>query len=173
MPTATDIVVVLDVIVHTPAWQDTLPDAEPYITTICHEVFRHTGVCGHIAQLELSVTLADDEYVQELNNQYRHKNKPTNVLSFPNLVITPPHFDKIENYNGYALLGDIILSLETLEKEAAEQQKSFKAHFSHLVVHGLLHLLGYDHEIENEATIMESLEAEILARFDIASPYEA
>lgn len=150
-----------------------MPDSEQYSIRLCSEVLDFVGITRHMKQLELSVTLADDAYVHLLNKQYRHKDKPTNVLSFANIAITPPSFDQIEHYNGYALLGDIILSLETLEKEALEQGKTLKAHFSHLLIHGTLHLLGYDHETEEEAHIMEALEIALLATHSIASPYES
>lgn len=162
----------VDVIVHNECWLETLPSIEENTLSICQQALRFTGITAHLEQLELSVTLADDAHVQMLNKQYRQKDKPTNVLSFPNSSLTPPDFEDIDDYEGYLLLGDIVLSLETLEKEAQEQGKSLQAHFTHLLVHGLLHLLGYDHETEEEAVIMEALETRILAEWGIESPYE-
>lgn len=161
----------IDVIIANQAWNSVLSDAESLVKYICTASLHYTGITAHLSELELSVTLADDHDVQELNKEYRQKDKPTNVLSFPNLALDPLHFEQIETHEGYALLGDIILSLETLEREAQEQGKNLSAHFTHLLVHGLLHLLGYDHETEEEATVMEALETEILATFGIASPY--
>ncbi len=111
---------------------------------------------------ELSVVLTDDAEQRELNRQYRGIDKPTNVLSFPQ--IEP--FSPIRG-----LIGDIILARETLEREAQELDKPLAEHFTHLVVHGFLHILGYDHIAEDEALQMESLETQILAGLGIADPY--
>lgn len=111
----------------------------------------------------LSIVLADDEYVQQLNKQYRGKDKPTNVLSFP----ADAHDPMAEP--GY--LGDMVISIDTLKREATVQGKKFDHHYLHLVVHGMLHLLGYDHEVEQDAQKMESLEIEILKEMGIPNPY--
>lgn len=107
--------------------------------------------------LSISVVLADDAFVQELNKTYRSKNKPTNILSFQS--------DE-EDY-----LGDLILAYETLEREAQEQHKTLQDHYTHLIVHGLLHLLGYNHEKDNEAKIMENKEISILSALNVKNPY--
>lgn len=107
----------------------------------------------------LAIRLADDAEVQTLNARYRAKDKPTNVLSFPAPEWAAPH------------LGDIILAYETIAREATEQGKSFDHHALHLAVHGMLHLLGYDHESEDQAEEMETLERRILAQFAIEDPY--
>jgi probable rRNA maturation factor len=97
-----------------------------------------------------------------LNRDYRGIDKPTNVLSFPQIEpFTPVR----------GLIGDIILARETLERESLELQKPFSEHFTHLVVHGFLHILGYDHIAEDEALVMEGLETQILKRLGIADPY--
>ncbi len=106
----------------------------------------------------VSVVLADDAKLHELNHTFRGKDKPTNVLSFTG--------------EGEEL-GDIVLAYETVKREAKEQGKSFLAHTAHLVVHGCLHLLGYDHEEEAQAGKMEAREKSILARFGISDPYGA
>lgn len=111
---------------------------------------------------ELSIVLADDAEQQELNRQWRGIDKPTNVLSFP----------QIEPFAAVTgLIGDIILARETLEREAAELQKPLIDHFTHLVVHGFLHILGFDHSTEAEALVMEGLESQILQSLGIADPY--
>ncbi len=110
------------------------------------------------AVFEIAIVLADDEFVKDLNSQYRGKNKPTNVLSFPASPMTPE-------------LGDIVLAIETIEKEAREQKKTFRNHATHLLVHGFLHLLGYDHMEEKQADIMEKMEIKILEKLGITNPY--
>ena len=109
------------------------------------------------------IVLANDTEVQILNNAYRGKNKPTNVLSFPNDVVEK----RIRQ------LGDIILSYDRVAEETTAQNKPFKHHLTHLVIHGVLHLLGLDHENEIDANIMEAYEIAILARMGIANPYES
>ncbi|CAO3417227.1 rRNA maturation RNase YbeY [Azospirillum endophyticum] len=118
---------------------------------------------------ELSVVLADDALVHRLNREYRGKDKPTNVLSFALTEAEEP-----EAQEGVpVMLGDVILAFETVAREASEQGKSFKDHMTHLVMHGVLHLLGYDHETDDEAEEMEALETRLLATLGIADPYAA
>lgn len=111
---------------------------------------------------EISVLLTDDEEQRELNAQWRQKDSATNVLSFP----------QIEPFGPVrGLLGDITLARETLEREARELDKTLDAHFTHLMVHGFLHILGYDHLDEADAVQMEGLETQILAGLGIDDPY--
>jgi probable rRNA maturation factor len=112
---------------------------------------------------EIAVFLADDARVRAVNRQWRAKDKPTNVLSFPG---APP-----ERISQTPFLGDIILAFETTAAEAAAEEKLLEHHMMHLVVHGVLHLLGYDHMTPGEAERMESLESTILASLDIPDPY--
>lgn len=111
---------------------------------------------------ELSIVLTDDAEQRELNRDWRGIDKTTNVLSFPQIEPFGPVV---------GILGDIILARETLEREAAEMGIGFDAHFTHLVVHGFLHILGYDHMDDDEALVMESLETQILASLGVADPY--
>lgn len=119
---------------------------------------------------ELSVVLTDDAHIRALNRTWRGKDKPTNVLSFP-----AGEQHEAEISDDYAdpplLLGDIVVARETLVREAEEEEKSVADHFTHLLVHGFVHLMGYDHEDDAEAEEMEALEAEILAHLGIANPY--
>lgn len=118
------------------------------------------ALAHEVAEGTLTVVLSDDAQVQSLNRDYRAKDKPTNVLSFP------------DGEHGH--LGDIILAYETVAREAVEQGKDFNNHMAHLVVHGVLHLLGYDHELgEDEAEDMEAREIAILHRLGIENPYVA
>jgi probable rRNA maturation factor len=111
---------------------------------------------------ELSILLTNDEEQHELNQQWRGKDSSTNVLSFPQIEPFGPVV---------GILGDITLARETLEQEAQELDKSFADHFTHLIVHGFLHILGYDHLTEAEALQMEGLETQILASLGVADPY--
>lgn len=122
-----------------------------------------TGRLSHLPGAELSIVLADDAQIRSINAEWRSKDKPTNVLSFP----AAPAAQIARS----PLLGDIILARETIALEAAEGGQSFEDHLSHLVIHGLLHLFGYDHETESEAVVMEALETRILATLGIADPY--
>lgn len=112
---------------------------------------------------EIAVMLADDGMVRKLNAQWRAKDKPTNVLSFPAVPLA-----RIANA---PMLGDIIIARETVLREAQDEQKEPADHLQHLVVHGVLHLLGYDHETDDDAEKMEALERAILAGLGIADPY--
>ena len=121
--------------------------------------------------VEVSVLLTSDDEVQTLNREYRHKDKPTNVLSFP--MIQPDLLDALDNSDdGEALLGDIVLAHGVTTREAAEKGVSLEEHATHLIVHGTLHLLGLDHELgEAEAEAMEEIERAALSTLGIADPY--
>lgn len=111
---------------------------------------------------ELSVLLTNDAEQQELNRQWRGKDASTNVLSFP----------QVEGQGAvFGLLGDISLAYETVSREAVEQDKTFEAHFAHLLVHGMLHILGFDHESVKEALAMEARETDIMAQLGYPDPY--
>jgi probable rRNA maturation factor len=114
-------------------------------------------------EAELSLLLTDDAHIRVLNKQWRDQDKPTNVLSFPSA-------DEDDDEPG-PLIGDVIVAYETTAREAEEEGKSFEDHLTHLLVHGLLHLFGYDHIEDDEAEEMEALETEILAGLGVADPY--
>lgn len=122
------------------------------------EVVQHTLKVTKASKGAVAIVLMDDAAIQGINHQFRGKNKPTNVLSFPS--------------SEEGELGDILLAYETIHREADEQGKSLKSHTTHLLVHGVLHLLGHDHEREADAKRMESLEIAILSQLDIDNPYE-
>jgi probable rRNA maturation factor len=124
------------------------------------------AVDADVGEAELAVMLTDDGGIRTLNCNWRGIDKPTNVLSFPALQPTagaPPDAPR--------MLGDIAIAYETTRKEADEEEKPFDHHLSHLAVHGFLHLIGYDHEKDDDAEAMESLEREILAQLGIPDPY--
>jgi len=114
------------------------------------------------SEAELTLRLVDRGESRKLNSRYRGKDQPTNVLSFP--AELPPDL-------GIPLLGDIVLCAPLVGEESAAQNKSLSAHWAHLVIHGVLHLLGHDHQDEREAAEMEAIEVELLASLGFANPY--
>ena len=123
------------------------------------------------ATVEVSIRLTTDGEVHALNRQYRGKDKPTNVLSFP--MVQPDLIDTVSQNSddGELLLGDIVLAHGVCVAEAAERGISAEDHASHLIVHGTLHLLGYDHMTDDEGDAMEAIERDALATLGIADPY--
>ncbi len=150
------------------AWLAKVPDAGD----LCARVAAITlGAAAELVdlpaeRLEVSLLLTHDVQVQELNRDYRGQDKPTNVLSFAALDADSPIPE-----DGPILLGDVIIARETCLREAADEDKTLVDHLSHLVVHGVLHLLGYDHIEDDEAEEMESLERSILAGLGVPDPY--
>lgn len=125
--------------------------------------WAHAALAGRREEAQLTVRIVGNEEGTALNETYRHKQGPTNVLSFAvedaDLLPLP-------------LLGDIVICAPVVEREAHEQRKEAPAHWAHMVVHGVLHLLGYDHMEEHEAQAMETLETDILARLGFSDPYK-
>lgn len=121
------------------------------------------AVAQHRDEAEVSVLIVDTEEGAELNEQWRGKQGPTNVLSFPS--------DLPAELN-LPLLGDLIICAPVVEREAQEQSKALQAHWAHMMIHGTLHLLGYDHIIEAEAEEMEAIETKILAELGYPDPYQ-
>lgn len=161
-----------------------LSDAQ--IETLADKTVRHalatdpafTAFLGNAAndgRLTLALLFTDNAAVRKLNREWRDQDKPTNVLSFPGDWLELEDEDIAALAAGDdvppAHIGDIALALETIRDEAAEQGKDPRAHLLHLILHGTLHLLGHDHEIEAEAEAMEALETRLLADFGIADPY--
>jgi probable rRNA maturation factor len=153
-------VIALELSVEADGWA-ALGDAEALCRRAAESAVAATPALWEGA--EIGILLADDAAVRELNRAWRGKDKPTNVLSFP----APPH----AGGPGTRALGDIVLAFETVTGEAEAQGKTLADHAAHLIVHGVLHLLGYDHETEDEAEAMEALEVRALARLGIADPY--
>lgn len=127
--------------------------------------FRHwarSALAGRRRDAELTIRIVEPAEIRSLNRQYRGKDAPTNVLSFPAEIPEELHIP---------LLGDVVICREVVEAEAQEQGKPVEAHWAHMVVHGVLHLLGYDHETEDEASQMEALEAGIMVELGWPDPY--
>src|SRR5437868_579791 len=152
-----------EVLVVADCWQ-TEPDAEAVI----HRAIQAAAEIADadVGETELAIMLTDDAGIRTLNNNWRGIDKPTNVLSFPALQPTagaPPDAPR--------MLGDIAIAYETTRKQADDEEKPFDHHLSHLAVHGFLHLIGYDHENDDDAEAIEGLEREILAQLGIPEPY--
>lgn len=148
----------VDVIFEDPRWQD-IPDAEETVIRAARAAFASHGT--QAAETELAVLLTGDDALHEMNRRWRGKDMPTNVLSFP--------ADDVARAMGH--LGDIALSCDTLAREAAADAKPLTHHMQHLVIHGVLHLLGFDHMTETQADAMEALERAILAGLGVPDPY--
>lgn len=133
----------------------------------------YSHVAAAAPNVEVSLRLTDDAEVRTLNRQYRGKDKPTNVLSFP--MVPPDLLPALANGDdGEILLGDIVLAAETCAREAGDRQWPLEDYVQHLIVHGLLHLLGYDHEDdETAAAVMEALETAACLALGLADPYGA
>lgn len=121
--------------------------------------------------VEISALLCDDARIAALNADFRGKPQPTNVLSWPAHDLAPPSPGEAPPSPEDGELGDIALARETIEKEAETQQIAVEAHFAHLFSHGVLHLLGYDHETEADALVMETIERRVMAAMGMPDPY--
>ena len=137
---------------------DQLPSEAEYSRWLTHAVSRFKE------QAEVTIRIVDEQESHQLNLDYRGKDKSTNVLSFP--FEAPPGFE-------IDLLGDLVICRQVVEREAKEQNTPLDAHWAHMVVHGSLHLLGYDHIEDDEAEIMESLETDIMQHMGYDDPYAA
>jgi probable rRNA maturation factor len=155
---------ITEVLVVAGCWQ-TEPDAEAVIDRAIATAAEIVN--ADLGEAELAVMLTDDAGIRTLNSNWRGIDKPTNVLSFPALPPTGAGGPD----DAPRMLGDIAIAYETTRREADDEQKPFDHHLSHLAVHGFLHLIGYDHETDNDAEAMETLEAEILAQLGIPDPY--
>jgi probable rRNA maturation factor len=142
--------IAVEVMIASQAWREAIPEAEALVR-------QAAGATDGVG--EATVLLSDDACVRDLNARFRGKDSPTNVLSFP------------AGPNPLGHLGDLALAFGVCESEARAQGKPLADHLRHLVVHGLLHLLGYDHEVEAEGDVMEALERSILGEMGVPDPY--
>ena len=154
-------------------WEKVLPDVSALVQqtadVAAKRVWSDVWFLDENKTFSVNLCLSNDEAVHKLNREFRGVDKPTNVLSFANYE--DDSFEDMLEADDVEL-GDVIVALETLEREAEEQGVSLKAHFMHLWLHGLLHILGYDHIKESDAQVMEGLEIEILATLGIENPYQ-
>ena len=154
-------------------WEKVLPDVSALVQKTADvatkRVWNDVWFLDENKTFSVNLCLSNDEAVHKLNREFRGVDKPTNVLSFANYE--DDSFEDMLEADDVEL-GDVIVALKTLEREAEEQGVSLKAHFMHLWLHGLLHILGYDHMDESDAEVMEGLEIEILATLGIENPYQ-
>lgn len=166
----------LEVIVDDERWPAKLEGAEEwaaqvFATTLAYlEAENLSYGIGFNKPICVNLALSNNLEVQKLNADFRGKNQPTNVLSFAN--VDDDQFMEGLEAMSQVELGDIIIALETLEDEALQKGLLLRNHFAHLLVHGLLHLFGYDHQDDIEAEAMEEIEVEILQKLEINNPYE-
>ena len=135
-------------------WKKSFPLFEKYISQTVNQTIK-TIFHTKSSKFSISFLLTSNQHIKELNNKYRKKNSPTNVLSFPMMV----------NHEGFDLLGDIVLSSETLLKESSEKKITKYDYLCKMTIHGMLHLLGYDHETEKEYNLMSKLENQIFKSY--------
>jgi len=170
---------ILGVSVNCDQWKSALPNYQKYCNQCVVQITQHTlegrFLCN-IPHIELSIVLCDDALIRELNHDYRSKDKSTNVLSFQGLddqeidlylrtnQIIPDH---------PLSLGEIFIAYETMRNEADKSGVKFSDHFQHIAIHGILHVLGYDHMDDEEAQVMEEIETRLLKKLGIDDPYNA
>ncbi len=153
----------IDIAVSDARWTEIDRDLEAAVESAVRATIGHAGLAA--AEAEISVVLGDDALVRQLNQTFRDTDRATNVLSF---ALTE---GEAVPASGPVMLGDVVLAFDTVAREAGEQSKSRRDHALHLVVHGVLHLIGYDHGSEAEARVMERMETRVLADLGIADPY--
>jgi probable rRNA maturation factor len=146
---------IIDIQVQSPLWE-----AEPAAAQTVRDAIAAAATMLSTRNGELGIVLTDDSSVRALNRQWRGIDKPTNVLSFP-----------VRSFDGPAMFGDIVIAYETLRKESDDDDKNFLHHLAHLTVHGFLHLIGYDHQVDAEAEEMEGLESKIMLRMNLPDPW--
>jgi probable rRNA maturation factor len=149
----------IDIVVQAPLWA-----TQRGAKSTVRRAILEAAIATSTSAGELAIVFTDDSAIRSLNRNWRSKDKPTNVLSFParRTGRELPHH-----------LGDIVIAYQTTAREAKAEHKPFRHHLAHLAVHGFLHLIGYDHEADDEAEVMESLEVSVLARMQVPNPYLA
>ena len=140
-------------------------EAQIPVSDECLISWAKLPLLSHKKSAELTLRLVEAEEITELNHNYRKQNKATNVLAFPTLL---PEGIELE----YPLLGDVIICPSVLQAESLEQGTALDAHWAHIVIHGVLHLLGYDHIKESDAELMQELEITLLAKLGFDNPYQ-
>lgn len=161
-----------DLVINHPAWENIGIDLASFTNEVIGLTLTMADLPAKLPgkELEICVVLTDDSEIHSLNRDYRGMDKPTNVLSFANLDSDSADEELTQDGMPF-FLGDVIIAWETMQREALEQHKEFLAHLRHMMVHGTLHLLGYDHIADEDAAKMEGLEIKILEKMNIENPY--
>jgi probable rRNA maturation factor len=161
---------VIDIMVDSPLWK-----TQRGVKAVLQRAIGEAAAMAATSGGELAIVLTDDSAIRALNRDWRGKDQPTNVLSFPAhapaLGRSRAHARAGEPQSGIRLLGDIVIAYETMAREAMAEGRPFRHHLAHLAVHGFLHLLGHDHAQDAQADAMEALEIAVLARLDVPNPY--
>jgi probable rRNA maturation factor len=169
--------IAIDIEVKSKKWQEEKNIAE-FIKKTCQKIIPLTDLKNILKkdfELEIAISLVCDSQIKKINSQFRNKNEPTDVLSFLSLdenLIRKIGLEKTVGSTNYLFLGDIVISFETLKKDAILQKKTLRNHLTHLILHAIMHLIGYDHIEPKMAKIMEQKEIEILKKLDIKNPYK-
>ena len=169
--------IIVDILKKSIRWQQQ-KNIEDFLQKTTKKILPQTSLLNFSKKtqniIQLNIVLLADVQIKKINQQFRQKNKPTNVLSFANLdekLLQTQNIDKVIGNSNFLALGDILFAYQTIDNEAKQQNKSFQNHLTHLLVHGILHLLGCDHETAEMAKIMEEQEIAILNKFKIPNPY--
>ena len=165
-----------DVVIRDSVWLDIAGfedvELEHYISNVLFLVLKYTNFLKYVMQVEVAVLLGDDTELQKLNHQFCHKDEPTNVLSFPTHEFIGGDFSSVVLHNNEIFfLGDVAISYQRIYSESIDQAKTFKEHFTHILVHAFLHLLGFNHIKEFEAEQMEKIEIAIMHSLGFKDPY--
>jgi probable rRNA maturation factor len=163
--------ITLDLIKSHAPWKKHRDINKSLAKSVLKSVLRHFPNYHNVLEVEIAILLTSDAHMQSLNLEFMSKNKPTNVLSFPEMEIKSSSALAFLPPKDYIYLGDIAFGYEVVYAESAAEQKTFIAHFIHLLTHGILHLVGMDHEEAQEAVEMQSIEIAVIRDFDIPSPY--
>jgi probable rRNA maturation factor len=159
------------IIVEDKSWKFEPYVQKRYIRSVIQQVLKHVEAFCNVKIVEVVLVLTNNDKMQQLNYEFLGKNKPTNVLSFPDVEIKTNDLLEFMHLRDYIYLGDIVMGYNVIKAEAEEANITMREHFIHLLVHGVLHLMGYDHIIDRDAEKMMTIEVEILRALNITSPY--
>lgn len=166
----------IDLVTKSKKWS-AVKNIEKFVEKTCKELILLSEIKSFLKKenhLELSISLVSNAQIKKINHEFRNKNKATDVLSFPFLdekLIHKIGFENATKSTPQLFLGDIVLAFEVINKEAIAAGKDFNHHLTHLLLHSLLHLIGYDHEKKKDAEEMEKIEIKILQKIGIKNPY--
>ncbi len=170
--------IIIDVQIKSKVWKN-IKNIKNFVDKTCKNLILETELKKFLTgkkSLEMTVSLVCDAQIKKINQEFRAKNKATDVLSFPFLdekLIRKNGLQNTIKNQQILILGDIVLSLEKSRSESMKSEKTFHNHLTHLLLHSILHLIGFDHENKKDAKIMEELEIKILRKFNIENPYKA